>query len=620
MDFSELAGYFDKIENISSRLEMTVILAELLEKAKKDEIKQIIYLSQGILGPNHIALEAGLGEGLIEQGLAKANGYSKDEIKKSYREIGDLGLVAEKYSEKKKQQALFSEKLSIKKVFENFLKMSNLEGKGSQESKLKMFAELLNSASPKEAKYIARIPLGNLRLGVGDPTIMDSLATNYFSEFTKDKKIVKEIEAELKEKKAGGTRKSEEKRNDEFERKAKARIRKMIETRYNIHSDLGAIAEKLKEKGLKGLDELQIKAGTPIRPTLAERLPSAKEIVEKIGKCIVEAKYDGFRLQVHKNKKEVTIFSRQSENMTEMFPDIVEAVKKQIKADEAIFEGEALAFNEETQEYFPFQITIQRRRKYDIEKKAIEFPLKLFVFDIMFLNGTNWMEKPFIERRKKLESIIKKGNLIEPTKKIFTDDPEKIEKFFLENVESGLEGIIAKDPTAKYIAGARKYAWIKLKRSYKGELNDSVDVTIIGYFEGKGKRTQFGLGGLLTAVYDTETDSFKSVAKIGTGMTEEILKELESKLSKIKEKKKPARVDSGVEPDFWVKPKYVIEVVADEITKSPTHTAGKDSGQGYALRFPRMIKFREKKPEESTTVKEIIQMYEKQGNVQLKDA
>ncbi|MCR4335400.1 MAG: ATP-dependent DNA ligase [archaeon] len=620
MDFSELADYFDKIENISSRLEMTVILAELFEKAKKEEIKHIIYLSQGILGPNHIALEAGLGEGLIEQGLAKANGYSKEEIKKSYKELGDLGLVSEKYSKKKKQQALFSEKLSIKKVFENFVKMSNLEGKGSQESKLKMFAELLNSASPKEAKYIARIPLGNLRLGAGDPTLMDSLATNYLSEFIKNKKIVKEIEAELKEKKAGGTRKSEEKRKEEFERKAKARIRVMIETRFNIHSDLGAIAEKLKEKGLKGLNDLQITPGTPIRPTLAERLPTAKEIIEKIGKCVVEAKYDGFRLQVHKKGNEVTIFSRQSENMTDMFPDIIKAVREQIKGNEVIFEGEALAVNEITQEYFPFQVTIQRRRKYDIEKKAIEFPLKLFVFDIMFFNGTNWMEKPFIERRKKLESMITKGPLIEPTKSIFTENPEEIEKFFLENVESGLEGIIAKDPKAEYIAGARKYSWIKLKRSYKGELNDSVDVTIIGYFEGKGKRTQFGIGGVLTAAYDSETDSFKSIAKIGTGMTEEILKELEAKLSKIKEKNKPARVESGIEPDFWVKPEYVIEVRADEITKSPTHLAGNENGQGYALRFPRMIKFREKKPEESTTVKEIIQMFEKQGNVALKDA
>jgi len=610
MDFSELAGYFDKIENVSSRLEMTLILAELLEKVTKNEIKQAIYISQGILGPSHIAMEAGLGEGLIEQGLAKATGYSKEEVKKSYKELGDLGLVAEKFAENKKQQALFSEKLSIKKVFENFLKIASLEGKGSQESKLKMFAELLNSASPKEAKYIARIPLGNLRLGIGDPTIMDSLATNYLKEFSKNKKIVKEIEANLKGKK-------EEKRKTEFELRLKQKLREVIEEKYNIHSDLGKIAEKLKQKGLKGLEELNINVGTPIRPTLAERLPSAEEIVEKLGECVVEAKYDGFRLQVHKDKNKVMIFSRQSENMTKMFPDIVEAVKKQIRAEKVIFEGEALAVNEETQQYFPFQVTIQRKRKYDIEKKAEELPLKLFVFDLMFFDGKNWMEKPFSERRKKLESMIRKGKTIEPTKSIFTDKPEKIDKFFLENLEAGLEGIIAKDPKAKYIAGARKYAWIKLKRSYKGELSDSVDLTIIGYFKGKGKRTQFGLGGLLTGVYDSETDSFKSVAKIGTGMTEEILKELESKLSKIKEKQKPARVDSDIEPDFWVKPFYVIEVVADEITNSPMHTAGRKSGKGYALRFPRMIKFREKKPEEATTVKEIISMFKKQGNIQL---
>ncbi|MCH7902690.1 hypothetical protein IIC68_02970, partial [archaeon] len=219
--------------------------------------------------------------------------------------------------------------------------------------------------------------------------------------------------------------------------------------------------------------------------------------------------------------------------------------------------------------------------------------------------------------RKKLKELIAKGDGIELTKSIESDNPEEIEKFFLESIENGLEGIIAKDPKAPYIAGARKFAWIKLKRSYKGELQDSVDVTIIGYFKGKGKRTQFGLGGLLTAVYDEESDSFKSIAKIGTGMTEETLKELEKKLSKISAKQKPARIDSEIEPDVWVKPAYVIEVVADEITKSPMHTAGKTSGKGYALRFPRMIKFREKKPEQSTSVKEILEMYKLQGNIEL---
>lgn len=610
MLFKEVADYFDKIENVSSRLEMTDILAELFGKVDKENIRKVIYLSQGVLGTNQADIEAGLGEGLIEQGIAKATGYTKEEIKKNYREIGDLGLVAEKLASNKKQQALFSEKLTIEKVFANFTKIANTEGKGSQDLKLKTFAELINSASKTEAKFITRIPLGNMRLGIGDPTIMDAIALNYLDEFLKDKKLRKEIEETLKEKK-------EEKRKEEFTKKARARLREKIEAKYNIHSDLGEIAEKLKLKGLKGLDELKINPGTPIRPTLAERLPTAKEIVEKIGKCIVEAKYDGFRVQVHKDKDKVTIFSRQSENVTRMFPDVVKAVKKQVKGEKAIFEGEALAYNEETQEYFPFQVTIQRKRKYDIEKKAEEFPLRLFLFDLMFLDGVNYMVKPLSERRKKLKQLISKGDGIELTKSIESDNPEEIEKFFLESIENGLEGIIAKDPKAPYIAGARKFAWIKLKRSYKGDLQDSVDVTIIGYFKGKGKRTQFGLGGLLTGVYDEESDSFKSIAKIGTGMTEETLKDLEKKLSKISVKQKPARVDSDVSPDVWVKPVFVIEVVADEITKSPMHTAGKTSGKGYALRFPRMIKFREKKPEQSTTVREILDMYKLQGNIEL---
>ncbi|MCH7902150.1 ATP-dependent DNA ligase, partial [archaeon] len=378
MLFKEVADYFDKIENVSSRLEMTDILAELFGKVDKENIRKVIYLSQGVLGPNQADIESGLGEGLIEQGIAKATGYTKEEIKKIYKEIGDLGLVAEKFASNKKQQALFSEQLTVEKVFSNFTKIANTEGKGSQDLKLKTFAELINSASKTEAKFIARIPLGNMRLGIGDPTIMDAIALNYLKEFLKDKKLKKEIEKELKEKKS-------EKRKEEFERKARARLRKKIEEKYNIHSDLGEIAEKLKLKGLKGLDELKINPGTPIRPTLAERLPTAKEIVEKIGECIVEAKYDGFRVQVHKDKEKIVIFSRQSENVTRMFPDIVKAVKKQVKAEKAIFEGEALAYNEETQEYFPFQVTIQRKRKYDIEKKAEEFHLRLFVFDLMFL-------------------------------------------------------------------------------------------------------------------------------------------------------------------------------------------------------------------------------------------
>ena len=611
MDFSLLAGYFDRVEKASSRLDMASILAELLAKTPAKDVRNVVYLSQGALGPRHTALEAGLGEGLLEQGIAKATGYTKDEIRKKYKELGDLGIVAEELCGKRKQSSLFSGALTVEKVFSNFVKIAEAEGKGSQESKLKMFAELLNSASGTEAKFITRIPMGNMRLGIGDPTIMDALALNSIGEYLKNKKARKELEKELEEK-------LDEADEEELKRAAKQRLRGIIEAKYNVFSDLGEIARRLAEKGLKGLDEISIMPGTPIRPTLAERLPSAEEISEKLGKCAVEAKYDGLRVQCHKEGNAVTIFSRQSENITEMLPDIAEAVRKQVKAKAAIFEGEALAYNERTGQYFPFQVTMTRKRKYDVAEKALELPLKLFAFDLMFIDGKDVMPLRFSERRQKLAKMVSKGDVIELTKSITTDDAAEMEKFFLENIESGLEGIIAKDLNAPYIAGARKYAWIKLKRSYRGELNDSVDLTIIGYYKGRGKRTQFGLGGLLTAVYDEKADSFKSVTKIGTGMSEQTLTELEGKLGKIARKAMPARVDSELEPDVWVEPKYVIEVVADEITRSPMHTAGRDNeGTGYALRFPRMVKFREKRPEESTTVAEIIAMHKKQGSVQV---
>ena len=615
MLFKDVVMHFSRIEGVSSRLEMTKLLVDMLEELPADEIDKAIYLSQGVLGAGYKAKEIGLGENLMISAIAKATGYSEEEITRLYKKKGDLGGVVEEISGKKKQQSLFTQQLSLAKVFANFEKIATSTGHGSQEQKIKLMSELFNSASPLESRYIARIPIGKMRLGVGDPTIMDALANIYSDEFVKEnKKIAKEIETGLKEK-------NPEKRKKEFELRVKQKIREIIEEKYNIHSDLGDIAKMLKKKGLKGLDDIEISAGVPIRPTLAERLPSAEEIVEKLGKCLVEAKYDGFRLQVHKNGNDIVIFSRQSENVTHMFPEIVTAAKEQVKAKKAIFEGEALAYNEETQEYLPFQVTIQRKRKYDIAVKSKEMPLKLFIFDVMMIEGKNAMGFPLRERRKILSEMIARGPTIELTKSILTDSPKEIEKFFEANVEGGLEGIIAKDLNARYIAGARKFAWIKLKRSYRGELSDSVDVVIVGYYSGRGKRTEFGLGGLLTCVYDEENDEFRSIAKIGTGMSEEQMQQLHKMLSKEKLSKKPARVDSELEPDSWCSPKYVIEVRADEITKSPVHTAGKTAKEsGFALRFPRMVSFRtDKKPEQATTVGEIEAMYRKQKHVKIEE-
>ncbi|MBI5884589.1 ATP-dependent DNA ligase [archaeon] len=584
MDFSEAAKVFSAVEEKSGRLEMTGLLAGLFRKSDAEEIKPLVYLCLGSLGPEFDRSNAGMAEKMVINALVNATGFEKQAIEKDFKKKGDLGLVAEELVEKKTQKSLVSRNLSVKNVFDSFIKISMASGAGSQDLKAKLLAELFNSAKGIEARYICRIPLEALRLGIGDASVIDALALNLLEEAGKDKKLMQEIEAGLKEKK-------EEKRLEETGKRLRMKLHELIEAKYNIHPDLGLIAEKLWVKGLNGLKEIDLEPGIPIRPTLAERLPNAEEIIKKLGKCFVEPKFDGFRLAVHKKKDKVIIYSRRQEEMTSMFPELVEAARKQLNAETAILEGEAIAFNEETNEFYPFQVTIQRKRKHGIEEKAGEFPLKLFAFDIVFLDGKNLMQLPFIERRKILEKTIKDGEVIKVTQGITTDSAVELEDFFNQNIANGLEGIIAKDLNEKYIAGARKFAWIKLKRSYAGKLEDTIDVVIIGYLKGRGKRAEFGLGALLTAVYDNKNNEFKSIAKIGTGFSEEQLKQLYSMLSKIKSKEKPKNVDSVLEPDEWVEPKYVIEVLADEITRSPIHTAA----GGLALRFPRLIKFREDK-------------------------
>ena len=634
MLFRDVADYFSKIEDASSRLIMTDHLEELIEKTPAADVKRIVYLLQGRVAPNFEGQEIGFGEKLIAEGIAKATGFTRGEVDTLFKKIGDLGSAAEQMMEKKKQGSLFQENLSVEKVFTNLKKMAYSEGTGSQELKIKLLAELFNSASPLEARYIARIPLGNIRLGIGDPTIMDALAIMIAKENGLIPKEVKARAKEEKTKKVKGqkvkgekksdeekAKKKEEKLEDEEKRKARQPLREKIEAAYNVFSDLGEIAQMLKEGGLSGLDKVHIAPGTPIRPTAAERLPGAAEIIEKLGTCAVEAKYDGFRVQVSKDGDKIKIFSRQSEDITDMFPEIIEAAKVQLTPKKCIVEGEALAFNEATQEYYPFQVTIQRKRKYEVEKKAKEYPLKLFLFDVMLVDGKNTMNLPLHERRKILAGIIKSGNIITLSEQKIISTAKELEEFFEEKISQGLEGVMAKDLDAPYIAGARKFAWIKLKRSYKGTLDDTLDLVIIGYYKGKGKRTEFGLGALLVAAYNDKKDMFESVAKIGTGMSEEMLSQLEELLSKTTTKKKPLRVECELTPDFWVEPKYVIEVRADEITKSPMHACCKEGGVGLALRFPRMISIRtDRKAETATTSEEVKHMFSIQKRVSLEAA
>lgn len=490
-----------------------------------------------------------------------------------------MGKVADLLLSEKRQQSLYSESLTVEKVYSTFYKIALSGGQGSQEVKIKALAELLNSATPKEARYIVRFPIGRLRLGIGDPTILDAL-----SAYKKGDKSL---------------------RND-------------LERAYNLCSDLGLVAKTLFENEDEIL-KFRIKVFSPVRPALAERLTTAQEIIEKIGKCFIDSKYDGLRIQCHMKDGKIELFSRKLEPMTHMFPDVVEAIKKQIKAKEIIFEGEAVAYNEQTNEYLSFQLTMQRKRKYDVKEKAQEFPLRLFAFDLIYADNVDYTQMPFIKRREKLEKIIAKGDTISLSNGIVTEDPNELEKFFQNSFEKGLEGIIAKDLNAEYVAGARKFAWIKLKRSYRGELADTIDAVIAGYYLGKGRRAKFEFGGLLCAVYDEEEDMFRTIAKIGSGFSEDQMRELKEMLDRIKLDSKPARLDTVLKPDFFVELKYTVTIAADEITRSPMHTCGKKGETGYALRFPRMVgnvRF-DKKAEDSTTVSEIIHLFEQQKRVSM---
>jgi len=576
MKFLKLANYFEELEGTSKRLEMFEILSSLFKEADKEEVDKIVYFCEEQLLPAWQGLEMGMADKMVAKAIARASGKSEKEILDSYKKQGDLGLVVEKVGGK--QATLFKKKsLSISEVYDELDKIARISGSGSVDRKTGMLAGLLSNMAGKEMKFAVRFVLGRLRLGIGDPTIMDSLS--------------KAITGDRME------------------------LRKEIERAYNLSSDLGYVAKILFEKGAKGLREFKVVVGKPIRMALAERLPDAEDIVKKIGKCAVETKYDGMRLAVHKTGDKVEIFSRNQERMTNMFPDLIKAAQKQISAKNAILEGEAIAYNEETGEFFPFQVTMTRKRKYGIAELAKQMPVVLFAFDLLY-DGKDLTHEIYEKRRKRLKEIVKKGFVVRLSDQIITDNPKEMEKFFEENVEKGTEGIIAKRLDSEYQAGARNFNWIKLKRSYKGELQDTIDVVIIGYFKGRGMRAKFGIGALLGAVYDEKSDAFKSIAKIGSGLSEEKWVEIRKLLDKNKTEKKPARVDSILSADVWTMPKYVFTVMADEITKSPIHTAGIKDGVGFALRFPRIQGWvRDKKAEDCTSVKEIEEMFRMQKKV-----
>ena len=580
MRYLTIADAYEKIEATTKRLEMTDLLVGLLKNTPKEIIDKVVYLTQGKIYPDFVKLEIGIAEKLAIKALIRASGRKESEIEDDLKKSGDIGETAEKFIASKRQVTFFQQPLTVQKVYETLDKMARASGFGAVDLKLSYLAGLLAGATPKEAKYIMRTVTGNLRLGIADMTVLDALAIAY-----------------------GGGKEA----------------RELVERAYNISSDLGRVAKVVVEKGLKGIKKFEVLVGEPIRPMLAERLSTPEEILEKLGgKCIAEYKYDGERIQAHKNGDEVVLFSRRLENISDQYPDAIELITRYVKAKDAILEAECVAMILETGEMRPFQELMHRRRKYGIKEAMEEYPVSLFMFDALYLNREDLTLKPYLVRRRALEEAIRETDRVKIAKHIITSDPKELEKFFLEAIEEGCEGLVCKSVAEDsiYQAGARGWLWIKYKRDYKSEMTDTVDLVVIGAFHGRGRRAG-AYGALLLAAYNPDTDTFETVTKCGTGFTDEDLAKLPNMLKKHGVPHKHPRVNSIMEAEVWFEPVVVLEILGAEITLSPIHTCAMDAvrkGSGLAIRFPRFTgNYRlDKAAEDATTISEIVEMYQKQ--------
>lgn len=560
MKFSELSLYLQKLEKTSSRLEITAILSDLFKNTEAGEIRKVVYLSLGTLAPNYEGVILNLAEKMVLRAISSAFSKPLEDVTKIYKEKGDVGDVAEFLNKGEGKNP------SVSDVFSNLIEIAGDTGEGSQDRKIEKMADLLKKLDPLSSRYAARIPVGRLRLGFSEKTVVDALAGH-------DKEIQKQIEGA-----------------------------------YNIRPDIGYIAYLVKEKNLKSA---QPEIGVPVVPMLAARLNNTAEMIKKMGEVSVEPKFDGLRIFIHYRKKDnfVQIFTRNMNSIPlETFPELKE-VGKFIKADEVILDSEAIGVDPKREMFLDFQKTIQRRRKHDVAKNASEIPLQFQVFDILLLDGRNLIQLPYIERRKYLEKVVINGGLLRVDENTVTKDPDTIKEMHQRYLKKGLEGVVVKKTNAGYISGRTGWNWVKMKEEEgrEGKLADTVDCVIMGATRGKGKRVGFGVGQFLAGI--RSGDVFKTVTKVGTGLTDGQFKELNKRLEKITVSQKPKEyeVHKDLYPDFWVDPKVVVELAADEITVSPKHSAG------FALRFPRLIKFRDDKgPNDATTVDELRNLYKLQ--------
>ncbi len=576
MKYEIVADAYRDLEDVSSRLALIERLAALIAQTPAELLPVVCYLGQGLIAPEFAGVDLGLAEKMAVRAVAAATGADAAEVAARVRETGDLGQTAEQLLAVTATGR--PAELTVVTVVNTLRQIANAEGTGSQGQKLDLLAGLLTRATPLEARYLVRQVTGNLRLGVGTPTILDALAQVY----------------------AGG-------------RKA----RPVLERAYNICCDLGLVASALTSGGLAAVEQIHVSPGHPVRVMLAQRLADATEILAKLGgECAAEYKYDGMRLQAHKTADgRIELWTRRLEEVSTQFPDVVEVLSTSLRPAEAIIEGEVVAFDAATDELHPFAEVMFRRRKYGIAEAVRDVPVALFCFELLYADGEDLTQRPYPERRAALAEAITTGPRLRLTTATEVSDPAALDAAFEEAITDGCEGLMCKSvsPASVYQAGNRGWLWIKLKRDYRTELADSVDLVIVGAFAGRGRRAGT-YGAVLLAAYDPDADVFRTVTKCGTGFSDADLAALPGKLAPFAHPERPARVDARQQPDVWFEPGVVLEILSAELTLSPHYSAAwgliKEDA-GLAMRFPRFTgRWRDDKaPEDATTTLELVDLY-----------
>jgi DNA ligase-1 len=607
MTTSHFSQILHRLENIASRNEMTQVLAEAIRELGVEEIDKAVYILLGNLGPAFAAVEFNMSQKLALRALAECvkapNGKTGEQVvQELFSKLGDVGLVAEHIMTEMECNSVESGSqinatTSIVEMYNYLRELAALAGKGSQEEKMQRYVGSVQRLDGVSARYVSRLVVGKLRLGLSDKTLLDALSYSVSGDKS---------------------------------------LRTELERAYGAYADIGELAKLVKrniadEAALRAaLNNIQIAAGTPVAAKLVEREADAAAVFERLGTHLVQPKLDGMRAQIHFRRKGdapvAAVYSRNMESLTEMFPDILAAASR-LDADSFIIDSEVIGFDYENQAYLPFQETMQRRRKYDIDEMAVSIPVRAMAFDLIYLNGEDISHRPVQERVELLRDLLARSGVseIQLLESLQVDSTEALEQYFLARVGEGLEGVICKKLDTAYDPGTRNFDWIKLKANTRSDLVDTLDVVVIGYYVGRGARAASGIGALLTAVYDSEADAYMSVAKVGSGFTDIELAGIAERLKPLVVASKPdnVHVANSLLPDVWIRPEIVMEVTADEITRSPAHTAAKGIAaafetaagtnieKGLSLRFPRLkVWDRDKKAHQATTVAELLRMYD----------